>query len=41
MRTTGLCIRPDLLCEKINHPLNYYKVKKKKMVGPGHGETGE
>jgi len=41
MRTTGLCIRPDLLCEKINHPLNYYKVKKKKMVGPGHGEVGE
>ena len=30
MKTTGLCIRPDALCEKINHPLSYYKLKKKK-----------
>jgi DNA primase large subunit len=30
MRTTGLCIHPDPLCEKINHPLSYYKIKKKK-----------
>lgn len=34
MRTTGLCVRPDVLCEHINHPLSYYKVKKKKPVGP-------
>jgi DNA primase large subunit len=30
MKTTGICIRPDVLCEKINHPLSYYKLKKKK-----------
>jgi DNA primase large subunit len=30
MKTTGLCIRPDIVCEKINHPLSYYKQKKKK-----------
>jgi DNA primase large subunit len=28
MRTTGLCVHHDALCEKINHPLTYYKVKK-------------
>lgn len=29
MKTTGLCIHPDILCEKVNHPLSYYKLKKK------------
>jgi DNA primase large subunit len=29
MRTTGLCIHPDALCERINHPLNYYRAKKR------------
>jgi DNA primase large subunit len=29
MRTTGLCISRDPLCERVNHPLSYYKVKKK------------
>jgi DNA primase large subunit len=29
MRTTGLCISCDKLCEKINHPLSYYTAKKK------------
>ena len=28
MRTTGLCVRADTLCEKINHPLSYYKTRK-------------
>lgn len=28
MNTTGLCIRRDGLCEKIGHPLSYYKIKK-------------
>lgn len=28
MQTTGLCIRRDPLCEKISHPLSYYKIKK-------------
>ncbi|MFA6226319.1 MAG: DNA primase regulatory subunit PriL [Methanoregula sp.] len=31
MRTTGLCIHPDALCEKANHPLIYYKAKKRDL----------
>jgi len=40
MRTTGLCIRPDKLCESVNHPLSYYrsaKKRQKKTVLPGKG----
>jgi DNA primase large subunit len=33
MRTTGLCVHSDTICEKVNHPLSYYKYKKK-MVQP-------
>jgi DNA primase large subunit len=29
MRTTGLCINSDGLCERVNHPLSYYTAKKK------------
>lgn len=29
MRTLGLCVRPDAGCEKVNHPLNYYRSRKK------------
>jgi DNA primase large subunit len=29
MKTTGLCTHKDPLCEKISHPLSYYKLKKK------------
>jgi DNA primase large subunit len=29
MRTNSLCIRPDALCERVSHPLGYYKLKKK------------
>lgn len=28
MRTNGICVNKDKLCEKINHPLSYYKRKK-------------
>jgi DNA primase large subunit len=31
MRTTGLCVHADGNCEKINHPLSYYKYKKRDM----------
>ncbi|HTY14366.1 MAG TPA: DNA primase regulatory subunit PriL [Methanoregulaceae archaeon] len=31
MRTTGVCVRKDPLCDRISHPLSYYKVKKKKV----------
>ena len=30
MRTFGLCIKSDGICARINHPLNYYRLKKKK-----------
>jgi DNA primase large subunit len=29
MRTTGLCLNRDALCERVNHPLSYYKMKKR------------
>jgi len=29
MKTTGLCVHRDKLCESVNHPLNYYRQKKK------------
>jgi len=28
LKTTGLCVHKDVLCEKISHPLSYYKLKK-------------
>jgi DNA primase large subunit len=39
MRTNGLCIHRDSLCEKVNHPLSYYKVKKKDRVKKGMNKT--
>jgi DNA primase large subunit len=32
MRTTGLCVHPDKYCENVNHPLSYYRWKKKDMA---------
>ena len=29
MKTTGLCVNRDKICETVNHPLNYYRQKKK------------
>jgi DNA primase large subunit len=29
MQTTGLCVHSAALCEKIGHPLSYYKLKKR------------
>ena len=29
MRTTGLCVHRDPLCERVAHPLSYYTVRKK------------
>jgi DNA primase large subunit len=29
MRTTGLCVHRDSLCENVSHPLSYYKIKKR------------
>lgn len=40
MRTTGLCVNRDALCEKVNHPLSYYKAKKRDTFkkGPKNAE---
>ncbi|HVP95822.1 DNA primase regulatory subunit PriL [Methanoregula sp.] len=31
MQTTGLCVHRDAICEKISHPLSYYKLKKSRV----------
>jgi DNA primase large subunit len=40
MRTTGLCVNRDPLCERVNHPLSYYKVKKKDLAGKSIKKDG-
>jgi DNA primase large subunit len=40
MRTTGLCVNRDPLCERVNHPLSYYKVKKNDLAGKGIKKSG-
>jgi DNA primase large subunit len=32
MRTTGICVRQDKLCERVSHPLSYYKAKKRDVA---------
>lgn len=32
MRTTGLCVNRNASCENVNHPLSYYKYKKRDMA---------
>ncbi|MFA4876249.1 MAG: DNA primase regulatory subunit PriL [Methanoregula sp.] len=32
MRTTGNCVQADKLCERVSHPLSYYKVKKRDLA---------
>jgi len=34
MQTTGLCVHRDPLCEKVSHPLSYYKLKKSRPLKP-------
>lgn len=40
MRTTGICIRRDRICERVNHPLNYYRYQKKSLKS-GSAPAGE
>jgi DNA primase large subunit len=40
MRTTGICVHRDALCERVNHPLSYYKAKKKEKAKK-EGENAE
>ncbi|NMB79640.1 MAG: DNA primase large subunit PriL [Methanomicrobiales archaeon] len=35
MLTTGLCVHKDALCEKVNHPLSYYRARKRDLVKAG------
>jgi DNA primase large subunit len=32
MLTTGICVHKDKLCERVSHPLSYYKAKKKDIA---------
>ncbi len=41
MRTTGICIHPDSLCEKVSHPLSYYKAKKRAPSKGSLKKSGE
>jgi DNA primase large subunit len=31
MRTYGFCIKKDTICDNVNHPLNFYAIKKKRL----------
>ena len=33
LRTTGFCVMKDSLCDRVNHPLSYYRIKKKRERG--------
>ena len=33
LRTTGFCVKKDSTCERVNHPLSYYRIKKRKEKG--------
>jgi len=38
LKSQGLCVNPDKLCDRINHPLSYYKIKKR---GKRFGRKGK
>ena len=39
MRTTGLCVHPDRICDGINHPLSYYRNAKRNRKKPVKEES--
>jgi DNA primase large subunit len=39
LRTYGFCVQRDSLCEHVNHPLNYYLIKKKHTKGEKPSES--
>jgi hypothetical protein len=41
LRTTGFCVNRDSTCERVNHPLSYYRLKKKLEKGRAKGKEGE
>jgi DNA primase large subunit len=41
LRTTGFCVKRDSICDRVNHPLSYYRIKKRKEKGREREEGGE
>ena len=41
LRTTGFCVKKDSLCERVNHPLSYYRIKKRREKGKEKGKEAE
>ncbi|HUK39165.1 MAG TPA: DNA primase regulatory subunit PriL [Methanomicrobiales archaeon] len=40
LRTTGFCVNRDSTCERVNHPLSYYRIKKKREKAKGKEKEG-
>ncbi|MDD1665926.1 MAG: DNA primase large subunit PriL [Methanomicrobiales archaeon] len=41
LRTTGFCVNRDSLCDRVNHPLSYYRIKKKREKEKAKEEGGK
>jgi DNA primase large subunit len=41
LRTTGFCVNRDSTCERVNHPLSYYRIRKKREKGKAKEEEAE
>jgi DNA primase large subunit len=41
LRTTGFCVNRDSTCERVNHPLTYYRIRKKREKGKGTEKGAE
>ena len=41
LRTTGFCVNRDSLCERVNHPLSYYRIRKKREREKGKEKERE
>ncbi|HMA05198.1 MAG TPA: DNA primase regulatory subunit PriL [Methanomicrobiales archaeon] len=41
LRTTGFCVNRDSTCERVNHPLSYYRLKKRREKGRAKEAEGE
>lgn len=41
LRTTGFCVNRDSTCERVNHPLSYYRIRKKREKGRVKEDGGE
>jgi len=41
LRTTGFCVNRDSTCERVNHPLTYYRIKKRREKGKPREKEGE